>query len=715
MHGENKDDTGLVDTAIGNRYRVLECIGEGAMGSVYLADDLQLHRRVALKVLRREWLQRVEVRKRLEHECRIMARLGPHPHIVTLFDRLEHEGNAVLVMEYVKGKSLDKLLDTRRKELDTDTGKRETRIFGGNLPQVVLDTTTVLEIAIQCLNALAFAHSKYVVHRDIKPSNVMISVDHNGRIEAKLMDFGIGKLLDDGDESWEPEAQLTSLTLAGGPGPGTPAYMAPEQIDPLRFGTVGPQADLYSFGVMLFELLTCHLPFKGSYTELLHAHTNIEPPDPAAHSGTLSPMIIQLLQRSLRKTPSERFPSAEAFLAEIKAFVEGRGAVLPGPYPGSMHAQQSSPQHSGHQRPLLVGLLVLAVVFIGGSGFLLLGRRTGPEKKETLDTVSAPDSSTKEHPDVSVTRSDEVQASEQDPDGEESLELQQARREVRDAKKRAEDEFARIRETPHADNDYRQGEELLVRAEAATARGEPQAALSDYEKASLCYSTAVKNAEKRLEDLELKATEALSSAEAAEQAAKSAFDEAQKSISENANFTQGNSKLASGRAALNAGDYSKASECFLSARRCFDQARPAPLVQASQPEPVPKPQPEPEPEPASVTARTPASKAPTQNAPGRAAENDRADKAAEENRRLATELAIQALGEATAAKQSAVARFEAQNYTQNASKTYLEAEKILQEAAAAAKRGDFTSAQGLAERSRERFNQAKPPEAPIIR
>lgn len=690
---DGNTDTGLLGQVIGNRYRVLQCIGEGAMGSVYLAEDLQLHRRVALKVLRREWLQRAQVRKRLEHECRIMARLGPHPHIVTLFDRLEHEGNAVLVMEYVKGESLDKLLEARGEQLETDAEKRETRIFEGNQPQVVLDERTVLEITAQCLAALAFAHSKRVVHRDIKPGNVIISIDHTGQVEAKVMDFGIGKLVDDENEDPESEAHLTALTQEGGPGPGTPAYMAPEQIDPIRFGAIGPKTDLYSMGIMLFELLTCRLPFNGSYTELLHAHTNVEPPDPAAYSHTLSPMMLQVLQRSLQKAPSERYPSAEAFRADINALASGSRPDVRGTSFNWAQERQTSRRGSKPRRLVLAGLLGLGILLLGGSAFVLLGGNSEPSK-----------SMAKEAPDTDGTSpgGPEMQDDQLKTDTEENPELEKAKREAREARTHAEQELARVKEDPLHSDEYQQGMDSLELADAASDRGEVDAALDAYKKASQYYMAAAQRAQERLKS---KTQEELRDAEKAEQLAKHAFKEAGESAENNPNYSEGNSLLADGRSALNSGDYHTASESFRSAKTHFERARPAPVVQASQPEPEPEPEPAPAPKKTSVqTAQEEQARKEAEEKAKRIAAEE-AKKEIEEQRRRANEL----MDQAQASREHAITRFEAAKSTTKANKHFLEAEKAQQEARDAAGRGDFSSAQALAEKAEQSYDKAKPP------
>ena len=298
---------------IGNRYRLISLLGEGAMGNVFLAEDEYLKRQVAIKVLRDEWGARADVIKRLENECRLMAHLGQHPNIVTLLDRLVDDGKTMLIMEYASGETLAKILNrtAQIKEASGSTKKAENR--DESLP-LVLTPALINEIAAQCLKALDYAHDKGVLHLDIKPSNIMIQRDHMGHITAKLMDFGIGQTRVD----TILESAVTALTFTEAVGLGTPAYMAPEQIDPERFGTPGPAADIYSFGVTFFEMSTLQLPFTGAYTEVLHAHTNSRPPNPRDINPDVPVPLARAILTALRKSPGNRYHSAGEMLLELQ-------------------------------------------------------------------------------------------------------------------------------------------------------------------------------------------------------------------------------------------------------------------------------------------------------------------------------------------------------------------------------------------------------------
>lgn len=326
----------LTGRVIGNRYRVLSVLGEGAMGTVYLADDLHIHRQVALKLLRHEWVARPDVRQRLEQECRIMARLGSHTNIVTLYDRLEWDGAVILLMEYVAGETVCDVVDRMRrlKEMP-DSNRKITPNIGGASP-FVLQISDIIRVVLQCLDALDAAHSRGILHRDIKPCNIILTLDHRGEILAKVMDFGIAKLIA-GDDS---TAHLPPISQLGAPSPGTPAYMAPEQIDPKRFGPVGPAADVYALGVSMYEMLTLQPPFSGTYTELLIAHTSLQPPDPRQLNPAISPELAQVLLKSLRKEPAQRYSNARNMTLDLQV------ATLPGttlPAPPRARSNETEP------------------------------------------------------------------------------------------------------------------------------------------------------------------------------------------------------------------------------------------------------------------------------------------------------------------------------------------------------------------------------------
>ena len=270
------------------RFRVLQSLGAGGMGEVHLAEDSALRRKVAIKSIRTQLCQDPEVLKRIDRECLLHAKIGSHPHIVTLYDRIEEDGRIKLVMEFVEGETLHALIDKLTRE-----GKRVSLKDG-------------ITIAVQTLEALARIHAHHIVHRDIKPANIMIGRDDCGEYCAKLMDFGIARA---GDEDG-----MTALTQTGMGGPGTPLYMAPEQIDPKSFGEISPATDVYAMGVMLYQIISGRPPFSGTITEIFNGHLNGSPLRLDVQADPQVPTAFaDIIEHALAKRPEARYPSANAF------------------------------------------------------------------------------------------------------------------------------------------------------------------------------------------------------------------------------------------------------------------------------------------------------------------------------------------------------------------------------------------------------------------
>ena len=207
-------------------YRILEKIGEGGMGEVYLARDTKLDRNVALKFLPKEFTKNKDARDRFKREAKAAAALN-HVNIVTIYEVNEYEDQTYIAMEHVDGRTL--------KDMISDPGSRRA---------VPLPIDTVLNIATQIASGLAAAHEKGIVHRDIKPQNIL--VDKNNHV--KILDFGLAKL-----KGVSPLTRESS-TL------GTVNYMSPEQA---RGREVDQRSDIWSLGVVLYEMLTGELPFRG--------------------------------------------------------------------------------------------------------------------------------------------------------------------------------------------------------------------------------------------------------------------------------------------------------------------------------------------------------------------------------------------------------------------------------------------------------------------
>ena len=264
---------------IADRYELEGLVGTGGMSSVYKARDRLLERRVALKILHEHHASDEDFVERFRKEARSVAQLS-HPNIVTVIDRGDDEGRQFIVFEYVDGENL--------KELVTREGP--------------LPLGRALELALQVGRGLSFAHSHGLVHRDVKPQNVLM----NGDDQAKVTDFGIARSID-----VDVSVTQTGTVL------GTSAYIAPEQASG---GDITPQTDVYSLGVVLYELLTGEVPFPGeSFVAVAMKHINEPPPSVLERRPDTPPRLAAAVDRALAKEPGERFASMDDFVAELSA------------------------------------------------------------------------------------------------------------------------------------------------------------------------------------------------------------------------------------------------------------------------------------------------------------------------------------------------------------------------------------------------------------
>jgi tetratricopeptide (TPR) repeat protein len=662
-------DLTMIDQVIQERYYIKSPLGEGAMGSVYLASDLHLNRQVALKILRPEWASRPEVVKRLENESRLMAKLGPHHNIVTLFDRLTWEGATVLVIEYVPGEDLaDVLARTRSVNAQEDASRKTTPVLAG-VSNIILTPSDAINIALQCLAGLDYAHSRGVIHRDIKPSNIMVARDHNGNLVAKIMDFGIGKLLTDPNDS--SAIPMTALTQAGGPGPGTPAYMAPEQIDPARFGALCPASDLYAFGITLYEMLTLRLPFDGTFTELLHLHTNVEPPDPRKLIPTLGQGLAGVVLRSLKKSPNDRYPSAHIFSLELQA--EARKAF------GGGGGVGGEVQNGGEKKSSLGLVLgsVAALALIGVGAYSLLSGRDS-------QTPAAPAENTPVTPAPVPVPAPEPAAETPPatpPAPPEALVTSQAAVLALDQELGAAMANRAPGEVPPEALKAREAKQA---GDAALAAGDWTTASVKYTEATTLYQ-ALKAAPTTSQEERFARSEQ-ENAVGARAAAEKRFADGQADIAGNASYAAAAKALTDADLALGAGDWTAAATGYKQAQVAFAGMNPPPpVIAVAEPEPEPmvvEPAPVKKPEPV---------KAPTPDPP--------VDTAAKK----AAERAKSAVAEA---KQGADTRFKGRNASAN--DTYARAEALHAEAEKLYKRGDYAAAKEKMQSAAETYKQAKP-------
>jgi len=265
------------NTLVDGRYRILRRIGSGGMADVYCAEDTHLGRQVALKVLHRRFAQDQEFVERFRREAKSAAGLS-HPNVVGIFDRGDHEGTYYIAMEHLPGRTL--------KEVVT-----------GETP---LSQERVIDLGLQILHAAGFAHRHGVIHRDFKPHNVIL--DDGGH--AKVTDFGIAR------------AGTSEMTETGSI-MGTAQYLSPEQA---QGHAVTGASDLYSIGVMLYELLAGRLPFDGeSAVSVALKHLSEQPPPISRFRPDVHPALEAVVMAALAKDPAQRWQSAEDFAQGLEA------------------------------------------------------------------------------------------------------------------------------------------------------------------------------------------------------------------------------------------------------------------------------------------------------------------------------------------------------------------------------------------------------------
>ena len=274
-----------------SHYKILERLGEGGMGVVYKAEDTRLKRTVALKFLTPEFTQDPAARERFFHEAQTASALE-HTNICSVHELGEHDGQTFLVMGFYEGETL-------RQKIDRGP----------------MSTEAVLDIAMQTARGLSRAHEAGIVHRDIKPANLIVTA----RGEVKILDFGLAKL-----------AGRTMLTRSGST-LGTAAYMSPEQA---RGESVDHRTDIWSLGVVLYEMIAGHRPFRSDYEQaLIYQIINTEPEPLTRVRPEMLPGLAQIVGHALAKQPAERYQTMEAFRDDLAAVAEGLKPLKAKPRP----------------------------------------------------------------------------------------------------------------------------------------------------------------------------------------------------------------------------------------------------------------------------------------------------------------------------------------------------------------------------------------------
>ena len=358
---DNTETSGsLIGQTLAKRYEIIEVLGIGGMGTVYLARQMSMNRLVAVKVLSPQFSQNPQMVRRFEKEANVVSKLA-HPNTVAVFDYGRSDGCIFLVMERLEGRSLKRYLD--------EIGPLKPRM--------------AVHIITQILRSLHQAHGAGIIHRDIKPANIFVVSVTGEKHLIKVLDFGVAKL--------NQQAGDDTVTQAGGI-IGTPRYMAPEQARSLE---TDERADLYAVGILLYELLSGQTPFNGENPigiMMDHAQKPLPPMSLPFQENETYGSLVQIVEKSLQKKPEDRYENAESMLKALDNWetpIERPKAPISYISPAAERPLETA---ATEQRPSSI-ILVLMILLVGVIGwwFVTPEKQAGGTSNSQTETTETPE------------------------------------------------------------------------------------------------------------------------------------------------------------------------------------------------------------------------------------------------------------------------------------------------------------------------------------